>query len=260
MKNRKIWYVVLEREDVVGTRYYMRDFKFFRVYNRFDKQYVRKVVKKFSVLSLFAEDHSFVHIALTVEGGSISDNIALLRENWNRLRALFKKRLGCNYPFVAVIEPQERGQPHMHTLLFTEKYPIDQEELSQWCKEHDIGKIAWIRRCWAHGFRKKPIYYLAKYLSKQYNKDKWSFWDFVFYACIWFLRAKTYTFSRDISFPRKKRLIGWRAFVLSYEQLIENIKVNVELHCWSFSWPLEHYTWDLEDKVKWFCGTAAPGL
>jgi len=69
----------------------MRDFKFFRVYNRFDGQYVKKVAKKFSALSLFAEDHSFVHVILTVEGGSISENLVRLRENWNRLRALFKK-------------------------------------------------------------------------------------------------------------------------------------------------------------------------
>jgi len=80
LESRKVWYVVLECEDVVSTRYYMRDFRFFRVYNRFDKECVKKVVREFSVLSLFAEDHSFVHIILTVEGGSISDNIALLRE------------------------------------------------------------------------------------------------------------------------------------------------------------------------------------
>ena len=252
LENKKEWWVVLEREDVEGTRYYLKDFKFFRVYNRFDKQYVKKVIKKFSVLSLFAEDHSFVHIVLTVEGGSISDNIALLRRNWNRLRALFKKRLGRNYPFVAVLEPQKQGQPHMHILLFTEKFVMDQRELSNWCQEHGLGKVVWIRRYWAHGSRKKPIWYLSKYLSKQYKKDSWSFWDFVFYACVWFWKAKLYTFSRDIKFPKRKKLIGWRAFVLSYEQLIVLVKTNVELHLWSFSLPLEYYTWNLDDKVKWF--------
>jgi len=253
LKNKKEWWVVLEREDVDGTRYYKRDFKYFRVYNRFDKQYVKRVLRKFSLIKLLAEERAFVHIVLTVEGGSISDNIALLRKNWNRLRALLKKRLGRNYPFITVFEPQKRGQPHMHILLFTEKYVIDQKELSNWCKEHGLGKIVWITRYWAHGSRKKPIWYLSKYLSKQYKKDTWTFNEFVFYACIWFWNAKTYTFSHDFKFPPKKKLIGWRALVLSYEQLINLIKINVELHYWSFSWPLEYYTWDLERKVRWFC-------
>ena len=258
LKNKKEWWVVLEREDVVGTRYYKRDFKFFRVYNRFDKPYVKKVLKKFSLIKLLAEERDFVHIILTVEGGSISDNIKLLRKNWNRLRALIKKRLGRNYPFVAILEPQERGQPHLHILYFTKKFVIDQRELSYWCKEHGLGKVVWIRRYWVHGFRKKPIYYLVKYLSKQYKKDAWTFNEFVFYACVWFWRAKTYTFSRDIKFPPKKKLIGWRAFVLSYEQLIALIKTNVELHLWSFSLPLEYYTWNLDDKVKWFYDAPTP--
>ena len=164
-----------------------------------------------------------------------------------------KKRLKRNCPFVAVLEPQRRGQPHLHVLLFTEKFPIEQKALSDWCQEHGLGKITWITRYWAHGSRKKPIWYLSKYLSKQYKRHAWGFGEFVFYACIWFWRIKTYTFSRDISFPRKKRLVGWRAFVLSYEQLINLIKANIKLHIWSFSWPLEYYAWNLDDKVKWFC-------
>jgi len=254
LRNRRDWWVVLERSNVSGVRYYKRDFRFFRVYNRFDKQYVKRVIRRFESLRFFAEDHSFVHIVLTVEGGSICDNLRLLRENWNRFRALLKKRLGCNYPFVAVLEPQKRGQPHLHVLLFTEKYVIDQDKLSEWCVGHNLGKVVWIKRYWAKGFRKKPIYYLVKYLGKQYKRDSWSFWDFVFYACVWCLEVKTYSFSHNFVFPPRRKLKGWSAYVLSYEELIKTIRLNVRMGLWSFSVPLEYFEWDLRDRVLWVVG------
>lgn len=256
LKNKKDWWVVLEREGVEGIRYYKRDFRFFRVYNRFDRQYVKRVIRRFRKVKYFAEEHSFVHIELTVKHeGSISESIKLLRKNWNRLRALLKKRLGHNYPFVDFIEPCKDGYPHLHILYFTKKFVITHEELSRWCEEHGLGYVVWLRRYWAcGGYRKKPIYYFAKYLTKQYKKEKWSFGDFVFHACIWFLGCKTYTYSQKEFELCKRKLKGWKVYVLSYEELIMTIKLNVKIGIWSFSPPLEYFEWDLRNKILWCYG------
>jgi len=112
-----------------------------------------------------------------------------------------------------------------------------------------LGKVVWTRRYWAHGSRKKPIYYLAKYLSRQYKRDRWSFGDFVFYACV-VLGAKIYTFSRGITFPRKRRLVEWKVFACSYEQLVRIIEMNVGLSCWSFSLPLEYYAREVKGQGR----------
>jgi len=256
LENRKEWYVILEREGVSDVRYYRRDFRFFRVYNRFDKEYVKRVIRRFRALLDFAEDRSFVHIVLTVGNqGSISQNIRLLRKNWNRLNSLFKKYLK-RFSYVTVLECQKkRGQPHLHILLFTEKYVIDKEKLSEWCKEHGLGKIVFIKRYWAKGgYRKESIHYLGKYLGKQYKMDQWSIRDFIFYACVWCLEAKTYTFSRDLKLPPRRKLKGWSVIVCTYEELIAIIKLNVSIGYWRFEILLDYFTWDLRDKVLWILG------
>ena len=254
LKDRKEWWVLLERENVEGVRYYKRDFRFFRVYNRFDKAYVKKVIRKFERVKFFAEDHSFVHFVFTVERKmSIRESIKALRVNWNRLRALLKKKLGKNYPFVAVLEPHKDGYPHMHVLLFTNKFVFDHEKLSEWCKKHNLGYVVWLRRYWANGCRKKPIYYLTKYLTKQYRKESWSVGDFVFYACIWFLRAKTYSFNHNIRFGAKSKLSGdWDVMVLSYESLIRVIKIHVEMGLWCFEYPLEYSSMTAKERLRWW--------
>ena len=255
LKERKEWWVLLERENVEGVRYYKRDFRFFRVYNRFDKPYVKKAIRKFEQVKFFAEDHSFVHFVFTVERKmSIRESIKALRVNWNRLRALLKKKLGKNYPFVAVLEPHKDGYPHMHVLLFTNKFVFDHEKLSEWCKEHNLGYVVWLRRYWANGFRKKPIFYLIKYLSKQFKKEEWSFGDLIFYACLWDLGAKTYTFSHSFSFGCKFKLVGWKAMVCSYEGLLLVIKANVMLRIWSFTFPLDYFDWNLKKQFAWKFG------
>ena len=253
----KEYWILVERKGVIGVRYYKRDFYYFPVFNRFHRRYVKKVIRKFEEVKYFAEDHSFVHIVLTVTREcSIHESIRLLRENWNNLRAFLKKRLGKNYPFITVIEPQQSGYPHLHILLFTSKFVIDQKELSWWCENRGLGKIVYIKRYWAKGgFRKKPIFYLIKYLSKQYRKDKWTVNELVFYACIWDLGAKTYTFSRHFTYKRRnKKFKGWRVKVLTREELIAVLWNNVKLCFYSYSYPLEYFKWSLRERFLWRYG------
>jgi hypothetical protein len=253
LKNKKEWWVLIERKGYVGKRYFKRDFWFFRVYNRFDKPYVSKTIKKFESVKFFAENKSFVHIVLTLERKqSIKKSIVLLHKNWNRLRALLKKKLKVNYPFVAVLEAHKDGYPHLHILLFTNKFPIKHETLSVWCESHGLGKVVWLKRYWAN-YRKKPIYYLIKYLSKQYKKESWSDAEFVFYACLWDLKAKSYTFSRFFVFKAK---ISEKRFKLvcigSFSEILRFL--NVMSHLYIFDYPLPYFLKDKKRRIVWWCG------
>jgi len=250
----KEYWILVERKGVIGVRYYKRDFYYFPVFNRFHRRYVKRVIKRFEEAKFFAQERSFVHIVLTVTHEcSIYESIRLLRENWNKLRAFFKKRLGKNYPFISVIEPQKSGYPHLHVLLFTEKFVIKQNELSEWCESHGLGRIVWIKRYWAKGgFRKKPIFYLIKYLSKQYKMDKWTLNELVFYACVWDLGAKTYTFSHNFGFKKNnKRFKGWTVKLFTKEELLRVLENNVKLCFYSFSYPLEYFHWSLRERFLW---------
>ena len=252
--NRKEWWILVERKGSSGVKYFKRDFKWFRVYNRFDKQYVKRVIRKFELAMSISENMNFVHIVLTVERKqSICTSIKLLHENWNRLRALLKKRLGKNNMFITVLEPHKDGYPHMHILLFTNKFVITQEELSNWCREHNLGYVVFIKRYWKN-FRKKPIFYLIKYLGKQYKKDAWKVSDFIFYACMFYIDGKTYTFSRNFGFPRKRKSIWMMVFIGSYDELRKVICANVKIGVYVFDYFLEYFEWDLKKKVLWVVG------
>lgn len=250
LENKPIWYVLIKRNNCNGVAYYLRDWKYFRVYNRFDKPYVKYVIKKFKMFMYYAEEHSFVHIVLTVDRSmSIVDSIKELKKNWNRLRALIKKRLGKNYPYLCVLEPQKSGYPHLHILYFTDKFIIKQNELSDWCKSHNLGKIVFIKRYWVN-FRKKPIFYLIKYLSKQYKKDKWSPVEFEFYAYLWFYKIKTYSSNWHMNIKIKK---NWCLICIgTFEEIKVVIKQLVSLGCFSYEFPLEFYSKNFMEKLSWW--------
>jgi len=250
----KEWWILIERKGVTGVRYWKRDFYFFPVFNRFQKGYVKRVIRKFEEIKFFAEDHSFVHIVLTVDREmSIYESIKALRINWNKLRALLKKRLKRNYPFITVLEPQKSGYPHLHILLFTPKFVIKKGTLSRWCNEHGLGRIVYMKRYWANGgFRKKPIFYLIKYLGKQYKKEEWTANELVFYACVWYSKTKTYTLSRNFSFKnRNKKHRNWMVTLLTKEELVSIIRHHIKLRFWSFNYPLEYYNWGLKEYLTW---------
>jgi hypothetical protein len=251
--NKPEWWVLVEREGSSGRKYFKRDFKWFRVYNRFDKPYIKRVIRRFETARSIAENMSFVHIELTVDRSeSICRSIRKLYKYWNNLRSFLKKRLGRNYPYFSKIEPHKDGYPHLHIFYFCPKFLIKQELLSEWCREHGLGKVVWLKRYWAKGCRKKPLYYLTKYLTKQFKVKKWSWGEGVFYACMWFMNAKSYTFSQGF-LPRKRKSGRWICmYVGSYEGIMHIVSVNVKIGIYCMCLPLWFFELDIRDRVLWW--------
>jgi hypothetical protein len=107
--------------------------------------------------------------------------------------------------YVTMLEPHKDGYPHLHVLIFCDFFLIDQKELSRYVKSKGIGKICYIKRYWANRYGRKPIYYLTKYLSKYWNRSKWTDSFMVFSSYLWKTRTRSVTFSRGFGIIIDKR-------------------------------------------------------
>jgi len=235
LENKPEWYVLIVRDGAEKPLVYGRDWKYFRVYNRFDEPYVKRVRRRFRMLEYLTESHHFVHIVFTVEHkGSISDCCRRLVTNWNRFRSFLIKRIG-SFKYVRVLEPHRDGYPHMHVLLFTKRYVIDQDRLSEWCRRYGLGKIVWIKRYWAGRYYKRlPVSYLSKYLSKQFQRSSWSPSELVFYAMLWKFRIRSYGFSHGFSeIGRSFTSIKWVKYaVTDFNGILRIVRIHFELRLW----------------------------
>lgn len=254
-RNKPEWWVLIEREGSSGRKYFKRDFKWFRVYNRFDKQYVKRIIRRFETARSIAENKSFVHINITLDRSeSICKSIRKIHKCWNGLRAFLRKRHGRNYPYFTVLEPHRDGYPHLHVIYFCPRFLIEQKRLSEWCKEHGLGSVVWVKRYWAKGCRKMPLRYLTKYLTKQFKVNRWSLGEGVFYACMWFMNAKTYTFSQGF-LPKKRKSGRWICmYVGSYEGIMHIVSVNVRLGYYCMHLPLWFFELEEKYRVLWWIG------
>lgn len=235
--NKPEWYVLVTRKDSEKPLIYGRGWRFFRVYSRFDKQYVKRINRRFRILEYISEKSHFVHIVFTVKHeGSRIECCKKLSICWNSFRSFLIKRIG-EFKFVRVLEAHRDGYPHMHILLFTKKYVIKQKELSEWCKNHGLGKIVFIKRYWAGRYYKRlPILYLSKYLTKQYKKDEWDDKDLIFYSILWKHKVRSYNFSHSLVNTKIKKTVLWVKYAISDLNGVKKIiEVNVKMGLWSLT-------------------------
>ena len=236
------WWVIVLKNYGGGRKV----FRCFKAYSRFDRVYVRRILKRFNFLEILAENHHFVHIVFTVRHeGSRDECCRKLVRNWDLFRRLVVKRIG-DFEYVRVLEPHRDGYPHMHVLIFTKHYIIDQKCLSEWCKMHGLGKIVFIKRYWAGRYYKRmPIDYLSKYLSKQFRRSEWSEGDLIFYAILWKYRIRSYGFSKNFAVRKTKNeaKIWVKYAVCSYESMIQIIRFHVKNGLWISENCLDQYIW-----------------
>lgn len=235
MENHPEWYVLIMKDDDETPKRYGSGWRFFRVYNRFDKPYVKRVLRRFRLLEYLSENHHFVHVVLTVNRNvSRVDAFRLLTKNWNRLRSLLIKRIGF-FKFLRVLEAHRDGYPHMHLLIFTKRYVIKQMELSRYCREYGLGKIVFIKRYWAGRYHKRlPVAYLSKYLTKQFKRE-WRDGDWIFYALLWKFRFRSYGFSNGFCSMKPERSLSlkWvKVAVCDYEGIIKLVNTFIKLGLW----------------------------
>ena len=190
--------------------------------HRWKPCYMKNVKRRFRVIADLCESYNFIHIVLTVERfGGIGYHMRMLKTAWKYLHDLLTKRYG-KFMYVAVLEPHKDGYPHLHALIFCDFYLIDQRELSRYVKSKGIGKICFIKRYWANRYGKKPIYYLAKYVSKYWNRSEWTDGFMLFSSYLWKTRTRSISFSRGfgVIIQREKHEKRWELwFVCEIDEL-----------------------------------------
>jgi hypothetical protein len=173
--------------------------------HRWKPSYMKNVRKRFKVIADLCENYNFIHMVLTVERfGGIGYYMRMLKRAWKLLHDLLSKRYG-KFMYVTMLEPHKDGYPHLHVLIFCDFFLIDQKELSRYVKSKGIGKICYIKRYWANRYGKKPIYYLAKYVGKYWNKSEWTDNFMVFSSYLWKTRTRSISFSRGFGIIIEKK-------------------------------------------------------
>ena len=202
--------------------------------HRWKPGYMRMVKKRFKVIGDLCESYNFIHVVLTVERfGDIGYYMRMLKRAWKLLHDLLMKRYG-KFMYVAVLEPHKDGYPHLHVLIFCDFYLIDQDELSRYVSSKGIGRVCFIKRYWANRYGKKPVYYLAKYLSKYWNRSEWTDSFMMFSSYLWKTRTRSLMFSRGFGkiIVKNKRVKQWCFWFvceideLEYQLNLANIKLD----------------------------------
>lgn len=184
-------FIVLENKE--GCRVVVR------LNNRFSSGYQRKVKKRVSWLCHEYKNSNCVMVTLTVNPGKYDNKYLMwtdIKKQQDRflksLRDDFKKR-GLDLPeYLATIESQKNGNPHLHIVFFN-------------CARLCDWRI--IRRKWKKGFiginrtpdKKKvrnPIDYVAKYITKTFTKSNND--NCLTQSLCWFFGTRSYTCSRGL--------------------------------------------------------------
>jgi hypothetical protein len=192
--------------------------------HRWKPNYMKNVKKRFKIIADLCESYNFIHMVLTVQHfGDIGYYMRMLKRAWKLLHDLLTKRYG-KFMYVAVLEPHRDGYPHLHVLIFCDFFLIDQKELSRYVKSKGIGKICYIKRYWANRYGKKPIYYLAKYLGKYWNKNEWTDSFIVFSSYLWKTRTRSLMFSRGFGIIIVKNKAKEKHWVLWFVCEIDDLE------------------------------------
>lgn len=181
----------------------LNNIKIVKAVTRFDKKYTRKILARFDNVITFLRGRHFIHMVLTFYHDDPEFIFKNMKKGWNKLNTYLRKSVksrGAEYDYVLIMEPHERdGFPHLHVLIFTSVYLIDQEKLSELWEKYGMGKVVWLKRYWAGRWKTdKPLWYLRKYLKKQWNVEKWDKRLWWFYAYVWYYRKRTVQFSKKI--------------------------------------------------------------
>ena len=142
---------------------------------RWSKSYVRKLRKRLRKILIYYSNRRCVLLTITIPAPPDSSEIAdfddlnyaipAVKRAWRYLHDFLVRRHG-HFSYLAVLEPTKRGYPHLHILLFLDRYVINQRELSKYLESHGAGKITDIRRIKGKDSVHGSLSYILKYLSK----------------------------------------------------------------------------------------------
>jgi len=212
--------VVLGR--YVGSELVVR---FLRYRHRFLNSELRRRLRVFDLVFERASMIYNVGVFLTLTMNpncysNLYDACKRISEALNRLMSFLSRRLGRRPLYVAVLEPQDSGNPHLHVVMFGVGRVEDHFKLTRILVRHGFGyvhfeyKVMLSRGRWVWA-NSRPgncnvidvRIYLRKYLEKEFNvNDGRAFSKLGFYFAS---NKRFYTCSRSLLDRRGKKRGGW---------------------------------------------------
>lgn len=166
--NKDKW-VQLVRSDVIKD---IEELLLVKCKTRFDVSYTERTYARIMQLKPFFESHKCLFMTLTVDPkrfNSLAEAIDALIKGWNKLLSCLKRKFGRKFPFIAVIEFQKSGNPHLHILIGSDVW-ID---------------VNWLRNLWENKY-KIGTFVNVKFIDKGRvnkvkvdNKSGKSVWDYI---------------------------------------------------------------------------------
>jgi len=119
-----------------------------RYTHRFQKSYLRKARHKLEVIFRNASVRykEGVFLTLTMDPkrySSLYEAARLISKAWNRFMSWLRKRVGFRPRYVAVLEWQDSGNPHLHVVLFGISRIEDHYKLTEYLKRIGFGEVHW---------------------------------------------------------------------------------------------------------------------
>ena len=117
-----------------------------RYSHRFQRRYLRKVKHKFEVIFGNASIKYKVGVFLTLtmdpkRYSSLYDACRRVSVAWNRFMSYLRKLYSFRPSYVAVLEFQDSGNPHLHVVLFGIDRIMDHYKLTEYLKRIGFGEI-----------------------------------------------------------------------------------------------------------------------
>lgn len=166
--------------------------------------YKLRCVRK-RIVALSVQHGLFRFLTLTLDPSKLDPNwdlqaeIAYLRDCWRKMRVYIERELGHRLVFIAVVELQDNGRPHLHLLIGSY---LAQSWISNAWDALGGGKIVDIRRVQI----KRVAAYLAKYITEE---------D----MCEYPARVRRFSTSRGLALFERTKSSAWRLFRTAIEIL-----------------------------------------
>lgn len=166
---------------------------------------LRRVRKR--IVALAVQHDLFRFLTLTLDPAKLDPNwdllaeIAHMRNCWRKMRVYIERKLGHSLVFIAVVELQQNGRPHLHLLIGSY---LEQAWISDAWDALGGGPIVDIRRVEI----KRVAAYLAKYITEE---------D----LCEYPSRVRRFSTSRGLALFERTKSSTWRYFKTPIEVLLK---------------------------------------
>jgi hypothetical protein len=202
----------IKNKTLVLINHQKKDIKFLPYITRFDADYAKRIARKWKKIG----HREGIFLTLTLDPKRFS-NLAQAYESllwgWNKISSAMRKKFP-QIEFARVVEFQESGNPHLHTLVFNVNFIAIEWIRKLWEEKYQLGTQINVKKI---ENEKGAIRYLLKYLLKAFvgKTEEESVKAFRQKALLWALNSRGWSVSGSLISLISQRLIqtsgdaGW---------------------------------------------------